>query len=254
MEKHSGLLTDTEMNPKLHTAALQHIQQKLQYRFKQPELLIRALTHRSYSSRHNERFEFVGDAILNYTIAKMLYDTFPDLPEGRLSRLRANLVNQDTLAEIATELKVGDALLLGNGELKSGGFRRPSILSDAMEAMFAAVSFDTDFNAAEQVVRHLFARRVGSISFDNEGKDAKTMLQEALQARRLALPKYRIEHQEGEGYTARFTVSCDLGELGFITTAEAHSRRAAEQQTAKTAFEWLEQHHSPAKSKRRKNK
>ena len=207
MEKHSGLPTDTEMNPKLHTAALQHIQQKLQYRFKQPELLTRALTHRSYSSRHNERFEFVGDAILNYTIAKMLYDTFPDLPEGRLSRLRANLVNQDTLAEIATELKVGDALLLGNGELKSGGFRRPSILSDAMEAMFAAVSFDTDFNAAEQVVRHLFARRVGSISFDNEGKDAKTMLQEALQARRLALPKYRIEHQEGEGYTARYTVS-----------------------------------------------
>ena len=123
-----------------------------------------------------------------------------------------------------------------------------------MEAMFAAVSFDTDFNAAEQVVRHLFARRVGSISFDNEGKDAKTMLQEALQARRLALPKYRIEHQEGEGYTARFTVSCDLGELGFITTAEAHSRRAAEQQTAKTAFEWLEQHHPSAKSKRRKNK
>ena len=111
MEKHSGLLTDTEMNLKLHTAALQHIQQKLQYRFKQPELLTRALTHRSYSSRHNERFEFVGDAILNYTIAKMLYDTFPDLPEGRLSRLRANLVNQDTLAEIATELKVGDALL-----------------------------------------------------------------------------------------------------------------------------------------------
>ena len=125
MEKHSGLLTDTEMNPKLHTAALQHIQQKLQYRFKQPELLTRALTHRSYSSRHNERFEFVGDAILNYAIAKMLYETFPDLPEGRLSRLRANLVNQDTLAEIATELKVGDALVLGNGELKSGGFRRP---------------------------------------------------------------------------------------------------------------------------------
>ena len=119
MEKHSGLPTDTEMNPKLHTAALQHIQQKLQYRFKQPELLTRALTHRSYSSRHNERFEFVGDAILNYTIAKILYDTFPDLPEGCLSRLRANLVNQDTLAEIATELKVGDALLLGNGELKS---------------------------------------------------------------------------------------------------------------------------------------
>jgi len=242
------------MKPSPRDAAVRRLQAAIGHTFADPALLDRALTHRSFSSCHNERFEFVGDAILNYTVARMLFDAYPQLPEGRLSRLRANLVNQTVLAETAAALNIGDALLLGAGELKSGGFRRPSILSDAMEAMFAAVSFDTDFDAAEQVVRHLFARRVGNISFDNEGKDAKTMLQEALQARRLALPKYRIEHQEGEGYTARFTVSCDLGELGFITTAEAHSRRAAEQQTAKTAFEWLEQHHPSAKSKRRKNK
>ncbi len=230
------------------------IQNKLGYHFKDTTLLQQALTHRSYHAKNNERFEFVGDSILNYTVAKMLFDAFPKLTEGELSRLRASLVNEGVLAEIALEMNVGDGLYLGAGELKSGGFRRPSLLADAMEAMFAAVSFDADFAEAEKVVRHLFAERVKRADFKTQGKDNKTALQEALQARRLALPKYRIEHQEGEGYTARFTVSCDLGELGFITTAEAHSRRAAEQQTAKTAFEWLEQHHPSAKSKRRKNK
>ena len=126
-------------------AALRHLQQALGYEFLQLDLLKQALTHRSFAAKNNERFEFVGDAILNYTVAKMLFVAFPKLSEGELSRLRANLVNQDTLAEMALAMQVGDALYLGQGELKSGGFRRPSILADAMEAMFAAISFDADF-------------------------------------------------------------------------------------------------------------
>lgn len=232
------------MNAKtLKQQAIARLQRRLGYAFSNIALLERALTHRSYSSENNERFEFVGDAILNYTVAKMLYDVFPKLSEGELSRLRANLVNEGVLAEIAQELEVGEALFLGTGELKSGGFRRPSILADATEAMFAAVSFDSDFNAAEQVVRRLFADRVKKVDLKNQGKDAKTLLQEALQARRLALPKYRIEEQKGEGADIRFLVACDLGELGFICHAEAGSRKAAEQETAKQAMVWLEQHH-----------
>ncbi|MDO5059804.1 MAG: ribonuclease III [Neisseria sp.] len=231
-------------------AAMERIQRGLGHTFRQPELLQRALTHRSYSAKHNERFEFVGDAVLNYTVARMLFDTFPDLPEGQLSRLRANLVNQDVLAQIATELKVGDALFLGQGELKSGGFNRPSILADAVEAMFAAVSFDADFQTAEAVVRRLFAERVKNVDFKHQGKDAKTLLQEALQARRLALPKYRIEQQEGEGNTAQFTIACDLGELGKITYAKANSRRAAEQEAAKEAFAWLEEKYPEGKKRK----
>ena len=244
------------MNKTLHAAALRCIEDKIGHRFADPALLLRALTHRSHSSAHNERFEFVGDSILNYTVAKMLFDAYPDLPEGRLSRLRANLVNQDTLAETAATIGLGDGLLLGAGELKSGGFRRPSILADALEALFAAVSFDADFAAAEAVVRRLFAERVRSADCgETEAKDAKTRLQEALQAHRFALPKYRIEHQEGEGSDARFTVSCDLGELGFISTAEASSRRAAEQQAAAEAFTWLaERHPVSAPAKKRKSR
>ncbi|MDO5640442.1 MAG: ribonuclease III [Neisseria sp.] len=227
----------------LKTRALQHIQQQLGHSFSQPTLLTQALTHRSYSAKNNERFEFVGDSILNYTIAKMLFDAFPKLSEGELSRLRANLVNEGTLAEIALEMKVGDGLFLGTGELKSGGFRRPSILADAMEAMFAAVSFDADFAAAEKVVRRLFAGRVKTVDFKNQGKDNKTVLQEALQARRFALPKYRIEEQVGDAHDIQFVVSCDLGELGFICTAQGVSRKVAEQEAAREAMAWLEAHY-----------
>ncbi|ASK28220.1 ribonuclease III [Neisseria chenwenguii] len=217
------------------------IQRRLGYEFRQPALLRQALTHRSFGAQNNERFEFIGDSVLNYTVAKMLFDAFPKLTEGELSRLRANLVNEGVLAEIALEMNVGDGLYLGAGELKSGGFRRPSILADAMEALFAAVSFDADFGAAEKVVRHLFAERVKHVNFKNQGKDNKTALQEALQARRLPLPKYRIDGQTGSGSDTRFVISCDLGELGFITRAEGASRKAAEQETAAEALKWLEQ-------------
>ncbi len=225
----------------LKQQAHQRIQQHLGYAFRRIELLQQALTHRSFNAQHNERFEFVGDAILNYTIAKMLFDAFPKLTEGELSRLRANLVNEGVLAEIALEMNVGDGLYLGTGELKSGGFRRPSILADAMEAMFAAVSFDADFATAEKVIRHLFAGRVKSVDFKNQGKDNKTTLQEALQARRLALPKYRIEEQIGTANDSRFVISCDLGELGFICKAQGASRKTAEQEAAAEALKWLEQ-------------
>ena len=225
----------------LKQQAHQRIQQHLGYAFRRIELLQQALTHRSFNAKHNERFEFVGDAILNYTIAKMLFDAFPKLTEGELSRLRANLVNEGVLAEIALEMNVGDGLYLGTGELKSGGFRRPSILADAMEAMFAAVSFDADFTAAEKVVRNLFAERVKRVDFKNQGKDNKTTLQEALQARRLALPKYRIEEQIGTANDSRFVISCDLGELGFICKAQGTSRKTAEQEAAAEALKWLEQ-------------
>ncbi|MDO5686536.1 MAG: ribonuclease III [Neisseria sp.] len=230
--------------------AVARLQQRIAYTFRQPELLRQALTHRSFSAKNNERFEFVGDAILNYTVAKMLFDAFPELSEGELSRLRANLVNQDVLAQIAQELSVGDALFLGAGELKSGGFNRPSILADAMEALFAAVSFDADFARAEKLVRQLFAERIRLPDATNQGKDAKTLLQETLQHLRLALPKYRIISQSGEAHQQTFEVQCDLGELGFQSQAQASSRRAAEQIAAEEALQFLRQrfpNHPPKK-------
>ena len=225
----------------LKNHALTQIQRALAYSFKDSALLIRALTHRSFSAKNNERFEFVGDAILNYTVARMLFEAFPKLSEGELSRLRASLVNESVLAEIATQIKLGDGLFLGQGELKSGGFNRPSILADAMEALFAAVCFDADFDAAEQVVRNLFRERVLKANCINSAKDNKTSLQEALQARRLPLPKYRIEQQLGTAQNIQFVVSCDLGELGFVCTARGVSRKAAEQEAAQEALVWLEQ-------------
>ncbi len=231
-------------------AAMQRMQQQLGYQFNDTGWLQQALTHRSYSSRNNERLEFVGDSVLNYTVARMLFDAFPKLSEGELSRLRASLVNEGTLADIAIKINLGDCLYLGTGELKSGGFNRPSILADAMEAVFAAINFDADFQTAEKVVQSLFKDRIRTVDFSNQGKDAKTLLQEALQARRFALPKYRIEEQTGEGNEAQFVVSCDLGELGWIGRAQGNSRRLAEQAAAKEAVAWLEQNYSQKNKKK----
>jgi ribonuclease-3 len=220
---------------------------QLGYRFASVAWFKQALTHRSFGTPHNERLEFIGDSILNYTVARMLYDRFPQLAEGDLSRLRANLVNQNTLAEVAQELKLGDYLFLGEGELKSGGFNRPSILADALEAIFAAVSLDSDFQSAEQVVRHLYQSRVEALDPTQHAKDAKTRLQEALQARRFPLPKYRIESQMGEAHEQMFRVVCDLAEIGIETTGEGGSRRAAEQQAAEVALRRFEQQISSGK-------
>lgn len=216
------------------------LQKKLNYQFKNKTLLTQALTHRSYGSHNYERLEFIGDSILDYVIAKMLYEHFPYLSEGRLSPLRAQLVKEATLAAMARDLQLGDALFLGMGELKSGGHDRASILADALEALFAAISLDADFATAEHIVRQLFAKKINQLDSNSSAKDAKTQLQEKLQAQKWALPKYRIEKQMGEGNEAQFDVSCDLGELGKIFYATANSRRAAEQDCAKQALIWLE--------------
>lgn len=222
--------------------AQQKLQQEINFLFKNPNLIQQALTHRSYSSQNYERLEFIGDSILNYVVAKMLYEAFPKLPEGRLSPLRAQLVKEATLADIARQLHIGDALFLGVGELKSGGHDRASILADALEALFAAISLDADFATSEKIIRKIFSKKIKELDTSQSAKDAKTSLQELLQGQKLTLPKYRIDKQTGEGNDAIFDVSCDLGELGKIFYAQASSRRTAEQECAKQAIVWLEKY------------
>jgi ribonuclease-3 len=209
---------------------------QLGYVFTQPQLLQRALTHRSHSQAHNERLEFLGDSVLNCVIAKHLYDSFPDLPEGDLSRLRSNLVNQQTLFILAQQLHLGELLLLGEGERKSAGFRRPSILADALEALFGAVFMDAGFAAAQQVVLGLFVPFIAQADVQTLGKDAKTLLQEYLQGKRLALPKYTVIATQGEAHAQLFQVECDIAQLKLSTRGEGVSRRAAEQAAAESAY------------------
>ena len=200
--------------------------------FQQESLLKQAVTHRSYSAQHNERLEFLGDSVLNCAVARTLYDNFPNLPEGTLSRLRANLVKQETLAEIAVHLKLGDYLLLGEGELKSGGFRRPSILADALESIIGAVFLDAGFEAARDVVLRLFEPAIAGIDPNASGKDPKTQLQEWLQAKRHPLPDYVLAATKGEAHDQIFVVSCQIPALGITTEGQGRSRRAAEQEAA----------------------
>jgi len=213
----------------------QRLQQALGYTFARPELLAQALTHRSYGALNNERLEFLGDSVLNCSVARALYDAFPDLPEGSLSRLRANLVRQETLAEIAATLKVGDSLRLGEGELKSGGFRRPSILADALESLFGAIFLDAGFDTAQRVVRGLFDPLVAQIDPKASGKDPKTQLQEILQSRRLPLPDYQLIDTQGEAHDQSFIVECVLSKPVLSTRGVGKSRRAAEQEAARLA-------------------
>jgi ribonuclease-3 len=218
----------------------QRLQLALGYTFARPELLAQALTHRSFGALNNERLEFLGDSVLNCSVARALYDAFPDLPEGSLSRLRANLVRQETLAEIAASLKLGDTLRLGEGELKSGGFRRPSILADALESLFGAVFLDAGFDAAQRVVRGLFDPLVAQIDPKASGKDPKTQLQEILQSGRLPLPEYRLAGTEGEAHDQNFIVECVLVKPVLNTRGVGKSRRAAEQEAARQACAQLQ--------------
>lgn len=213
----------------------QRLQQALGYTFARSDLLTQALTHRSYGALNNERLEFLGDSILNCTVARALYDAFPELPEGSLSRLRANLVRQETLADIAVTLKLGESLRLGEGELKSGGFRRPSILADALESLFGAIFLDAGFEAAQRVVRGLFDPLVAKIDPRASGKDPKTELQEILQSRRLPLPDYRLVGTQGEAHDQSFIVECVLAKPVLSTRGIGKSRRAAEQEAARQA-------------------
>ncbi len=212
---------------------------QLGYQFAQEQLLQRALTHRSYSAAHNERLEFLGDSVLNCAVARHLYDNYPDLSEGELSRLRSNLVNQQTLATLAQRLNLGDHLLLGEGERKSAGFRRPSILADALEALFGAVLLDADFGAAEKVVLGLYAPFIAQADLQTLGKDAKTLLQELVQGRRLALPQYSVVKIKGEAHAQTFVVSCEIAQMGITTQGEGSSRRVAEQVAAERAYSQL---------------
>ncbi len=209
---------------------------QLGYVFAQPQLLQRALTHRSHSQAHNERLEFLGDSVLNCVIAKHLYDSFPDLPEGDLSRLRSNLVNQQTLFILAQQLQMGELLLLGEGERKSAGFRRPSILADALEALFGAVFLDAGFEAAQKIVLGLYVPFIAQADVQTLGKDAKTLLQEYLQGKRLSLPKYTVLATQGEAHAQLFQVQCEIAQLKITTCGEGVSRRAAEQAAAEAAY------------------
>ena len=211
---------------------------KLSYRFRDPVLAELALTHRSVGKPNNERMEFLGDALLGVMVAELLYEAHPNASEGELSRLRAQLVNGQALAVIARELELGDGLKLGPGELKSGGFRRDSILADAFEALLAAVYLDGGFDACRQVVRELFGGRVAAIP--RSSKDAKTRLQEWLQGRGLPLPQYELKNAHGEDHAKTFDVFCAITEPQAIS-AEGHggSRRAAEQDAAETVLRLL---------------
>ena len=208
--------------------------------FAQPELLRTALTHRSYGVPNNERLEFLGDGILDCVIADLLFQRFPDLPEGDLSRLRANLVRQETLHQLAQELNVGAQLRLGEGEMKSGGATRPSILADALEAVFAAVYLDAGFIAAQQVIARLYAPLLAGLKPGQFQKDAKTRLQEFLQGRKKRLPHYELLETSGAAHEQSFTVACSIEQPPLRTTGTGNSRRVAEQNAAQAALAILE--------------
>jgi ribonuclease III len=212
---------------------------KLGYAFKRPELLQRALTHRSYAAEHNERLEFLGDAILGCVIAKHLYGNYPQLSEGELSRLRSSLVREETLAIIARQLDLGSQLKLGEGELKSGGYRRPSILADALEALFGAILLDSGFAAAEQAVLNLYVPYLENMDVQKLGKDAKTLLQEYLQGKHLSLPSYNVVGMQGEAHEQSFEVECAIPSLKISTLGSGTTRRNAEQEAARAAYQLL---------------
>jgi ribonuclease-3 len=215
---------------------LEQIEKMLGHRFARQELLLQALTHRSHGSPHNERLEFLGDAVLNCIMATLLYERFEALREGELSRQRANLVKQDTLAEIAQSLKLGDFLRLGEGELKSGGFRRPSILADGLEALFGAIYLDAGFVAARDAIERLFGERLAVVDPKQSGKDAKTELQELLQGRKLPLPQYNLLATRGEAHAQEFEVECVIPSLSISERGVGNSRRNAEQAAARSAI------------------
>lgn len=211
--------------------------QKISYAFSQPELLRQALTHRSHSSPHNERLEFLGDSVLNCAVAGLIFRHFPNLPEGELSRLRASLVNQQALFELAQTLDLGEQIRLGEGELKSGGHRRPSILADTLEAVLGATYLDGGFAQAEKVVTTLFMPLLHQLNPQTLDKDPKTLLQEYLQSRKLGLPQYSVVTTSGEAHQQQFLVECIIAKLNIRTVGEGASRRSAEQRAAKQAYE-----------------
>ncbi len=215
------------------------LQQRLQHQFADASLLKRAVTHRSFSSDHNERLEFLGDSVLGVVVADMLYRRLQKLPEGDLSRVRANLVKQDTLHQLALSLGLPDVMLLGEGEMRSGGQKRPSILADALEAMIGAVYLDAGFAAAQALVQRLYQAVQINPEMEAIGKDPKTELQEWLQGRRMKLPSYRVVATLGAAHKQSFDVECEIPELNRAERGIGGSRRAAEQAAATAMLEIL---------------
>ena len=208
--------------------ALASLQTRLQHLFNDPRLLARALTHRSFSAEHNERLEFLGDSVLNLAVAALLYERLRDLPEGDLSRVRANLVKQDTLHRIAVDLGLPGLVRLGEGEARSGGDKRPSILADALEAVIGAVHLDSGYSAAEALVHRLFRDVDITPQMSAAAKDPKTELQEWLQGRRMKLPVYRVVNTLGAAHKQTFDVECEVTEFGLLERGIGASRRAGE--------------------------
>lgn len=217
---------------------------KLGLNFNKPELFAVALTHRSYSAKNNERLEFLGDSILGFVIAEQLFQRFPLAPEGVLSRLRASLVNQTSLAELARQHQIGEYLLLGSGELKSGGFRRDSILSDALEAIIAALFIDQGIHACQAWIIQLFTDKLDNLSLDNWQKDPKTQLQELMQAKKMDLPEYELLSMSGLAHEQTFKVKCSVGLTEQATIGMGISRKKAEQAAAELMLNLLNENKS----------
>jgi ribonuclease-3 len=215
------------------------LQQRVMHTFADPGLLVRALTHRSFSSDHNERLEFLGDSVLGVVVADMLYQRLKSLPEGDLSRVRANLVKQETLHQLALTLGLPDVIRLGEGEMRSGGQKRPSILADALEAVIGAVYLDAGFAAAQALVQRLYKAVDIAPGMDAIGKDSKTELQEWLQGRKLKLPSYRVVATLGAAHRQTFDVECEITELNLAERGIGGSRRAAEQAAATAMLDTL---------------
>jgi len=219
--------------------ALTALQVRLQHRFSDAHLLLRSVTHRSFSIDHNERLEFLGDSVLNLAVADLLFQRLSELPEGDLSRVRANLVKQDTLHRLAVELGLPDVIRLGEGEARSGGQKRPSILADALEAIIGAVYLDAGFAAAQSLVHRLFQAVEINPEMQAIGKDPKTELQEWLQARKMSLPLYRVVGTLGAAHKQTFDVECEVIELNFSERGIGASRRAGEQAAASAMLQTI---------------
>ena len=211
----------------------------LNYQFSDSGLLKLALTHRSKSSNNYERLEFLGDSILGFVIAQWLFDKFPDTAEGKLSRMRSSLVRQESLADIARSLELSNYLILGEGEMKSGGFNRSSILSDTIESIIGAIYLDSNFSEASRFIRQNFNEKFESLSQEASFKDAKSRLQERMQKQGLKLPEYRIIATSGKQHQQQFTIECRLPDCSQMATATANSRRLAEQESANKVLEKL---------------
>jgi ribonuclease-3 len=208
------------------------LSRKLGYQFNNPDLLKLALTHRSASDENNERLEFLGDSIVNFIIAEALYHQFPHAQEGNLSRWRATLINRDTLADLARDFNIGRSLILGPGELKSGGSTRQSILSCAMEAVIGAIYLDGGFAVVQSCIMRWYEVLLDSISYENNLKDPKTQLQEFLQSQHMALPVYVVESIQGEAHQQSFTINCTVDGITQNAIGKGTSRRRAEQDAA----------------------